>query len=199
MCEETGHYYSTVQSNVDDPSDQIYSKVDSNNNEIATKDKSIPSQVPEPHSPVEQLYAQVEKKMSTPQPEESSTLMDQLYAQVEKTKDSETKSPRLDDHSSSIDQLYAQVNKKKTNTYTPQLEEPSSSIDQLYAQVDKTKKKNKLESTTQLEEPSSSIEWLQISECDRGVATEGTSDMEVETSRGNTFILRDNEAYVTRK
>ncbi len=111
--------------------------------------KSISSQLPEPHSPVEQLYAQVEKKgkkkrtKSTPQPEEPSSPMDQLYAQVEKKKKTTEKSaPHLD---ASIDQLYAQVDKKKASKKlesTSQLEEPSSSIDQLYAQVDKTNKKN---------------------------------------------------------
>ncbi len=137
MCEETGQvHYSTVQSNMDDPSDQMYAQVDEKN-----KKKSIPSQVPEPHSPVEQLYAQVENKgkkkrtKSTPQPEEP---MDQLYAQVDKKKKITRKStPHLD---ASIDQLYAQVDKKKATKKlesTPQLEE------QLYAQVDKTNKKKK--------------------------------------------------------
>ncbi len=70
MCEETGQvHYSTVQSNVYDPSDQMYAQVDRKNMKNVTNKKSIPSQVPEPHSPAEQLYAQVEKKrtMSTPQ------------------------------------------------------------------------------------------------------------------------------------
>ncbi len=158
MCEETGQvHYSTVQSNVDDPSDLMYAQVNKNSEKKTTKKKSIPSQVPEPHSPVEQLYAQVEKKgkkkktKSTPQPEEP---MDQLYAQVGKKKKITKKStPHLD---ASIDQLYAQVDKKKASKKlesTPQLEEPSSSIDQLYAQVDKTNKKKarkKLESTSPL-------------------------------------------------
>ncbi len=112
-------HYSIVQSNVDDPSDQMYAQVDKKNKERGTKKKSIPSQVPEFNSPVEQLYAQEEKKKKI-------------------TKKS---TPHLD---VSIDQLYAQVDKKKATKKlesTPQLEEPSSSIDQLYAQVDKTNKK----------------------------------------------------------
>ncbi len=45
-------------------------------------------------------------------------------------------------------------------------------------------------------------EQLQITGGDRGVATEGASDpqyMEIETRRGNTFVLRGNEAYATWK
>ncbi len=45
-------------------------------------------------------------------------------------------------------------------------------------------------------------EQLQMSGGDRGVATRGASDhqyMEIETRRGNTFVLRDNEAYTTWK
>ncbi len=57
-----------------------------------TRRITISSQVPEPHSPVEQLYAQVEKKgkkkrtKSTPQLEEPPSSKDQVYAQVDKTK-----------------------------------------------------------------------------------------------------------------
>ncbi len=45
-------------------------------------------------------------------------------------------------------------------------------------------------------------EQLQISVDDRGVATGGASDhqyMEIETRRGNAFVLRDNESYATWK
>ncbi len=45
-------------------------------------------------------------------------------------------------------------------------------------------------------------EQLQICGGDRGVATEGVTDpqyMEIETRRGNTFVLRGNEAYATWK
>ncbi len=45
-------------------------------------------------------------------------------------------------------------------------------------------------------------EQLQISGDDRGVTTGRESDpqyMEIETRRGNTFVLRDNEAYATWK
>ncbi len=45
-------------------------------------------------------------------------------------------------------------------------------------------------------------EQLQISEDNRGVSIRGESDpqyMEIETRRGNTFVLRENEAYATWK
>ncbi len=41
MCEETGQvHYSTVQSNVDDPSDHMYAQVNKENKKKATKKKS---------------------------------------------------------------------------------------------------------------------------------------------------------------
>ncbi len=205
MCEETGQIHnSTVQSNMDDPSDQtnqfndeqnaepppaqllsfqvygekkiistatqeeappfafaVYTQVDKEKRNEGRINESAPTISPEPSFPVNEIYAQVDKKNKKKDkkksiPPQPCSPVDQLYAQVDKNEKKEKSTPQLEESSSSIDQMYAQVdktNKKKASKKlepAPQLEEPSSSIDQLYAQVDKTNKKKarkKLEST----------------------------------------------------
>jgi ribonucleotide reductase alpha subunit len=78
---------------------------------------------------------------------ESDTPVDQLYAQVDKKK-KDGNNKKKDDNGTytqrpeAVDQLYAQVDKKKKDgngAYT-QTPEAAVRVDQLYAQVDKKKK-----------------------------------------------------------
>ncbi len=135
----------------------VYSQVNKEKRNEGSNNEYTPSLNPEPSFPVDEMYAQVDKKNKKKAkkksiPPQPCSPVDQLYAQVDKK---EKCIPQLEEPSSSIDQMYAQVDKTKKKASmklesAPQLEEPSSSIDQLYAQVDKTNKKKarkKLEST----------------------------------------------------
>ncbi len=139
----------------------VYTQIDKKKKNEGRNNESTPSLNPEPSFPVDEIYAQVDKKNKKKAkkksiPPQPCSPVEQLYTQVDKNKKKEKSTPQLEEPSSSIDQMYAQVdktNKKKASKKlesAPQLEEPSSSIDQLYAQVDKTnmkKARKKLEST----------------------------------------------------
>ena len=98
---------------------------------------------------VDQLYAQVDKKKKKdgdtthPHPPEDDTPVDQLYASVDKKKkDGDTTHPHPPEDDTPVDQLYAQVDKKKKedgDTTHPHPPEDDTPMDQLYAQVDKKK------------------------------------------------------------
>ena len=159
------------------PDDQMYSQVDmvmmkTKKNKLAKTTSSAAYQSPdsEVETPVDQLYARVDKKKKEKGEGSGSseTAVDQLYAQVDKKKKGKKKAKEDEEPTSSpetaVDQLYAQVDKKKkgkkkakedeaptSSLQTPdaQVDEltssPETAVDQLYAQVDKKKKKKSKE------------------------------------------------------
>ena len=122
------------------PEDQLYA------NTKRVKEEEASSSL---QKPVDQVYAQVDKKKKAKEPTSSPQTPD---AQVDEAKEP-TSSPET-----AVDQQYAQVDKKKkakeptSSPQTPdaqvdEAKEPTSSpetaVDQLYAQVDKKKQKSK--------------------------------------------------------
>ena len=102
---------------------------------------------PHPPEAVDQLYAQMDKKRKDgdtthPHPPKADTPVDQLYAQVDKKerKDGDTTYPHPPEDDTLVDQLYAQVEKKDGDNTHPHPPEADTPADQLYAQVDKKKK-----------------------------------------------------------
>ena len=100
----------------------MYSQVDkmmmkTKKNKLASSAHQSPDS--EVETPVDQLYARVDKKNKEKGEDSSSpeTAVDQLYAQVDKKKKGKKKAKEDEEPTSSletaVDQLYAQVNKKK--------------------------------------------------------------------------------------
>ena len=126
------------------PDDQMYSQVDmvmmkTKKNKLAKTTSSAAHQSPdsEVETPVDQLYARVNKKKKENGEGSSSseTAVDQLYAQVDKKKKGKKKAKEDEEPTSSLQTPDAQVDELTSS--------PETAVDQLYAQVDKKKKKKK--------------------------------------------------------
>ena len=128
------------------PDDQMYSQVNmvmmkTKKNKLAKTTSSSAHQSPdsEVETPVDQLYARVDKKKKEKGEGSSSpeTAADQLYAQVDKKKKGKKKAKEDEEPTSSLQTPDAQVDELTSS--------PETAVDQLYAQVDKKKKKKSKE------------------------------------------------------
>ena len=129
------------------PDDQMYSQADmvmikTKISKLAKTTSSAAHQSPdsEVETPVDQLYARVDKKKKAEKEEVSSsseTAVDQLYAQVDKKKRGKKKAKEEEEPTSSPQTPDAQVDELTSS--------PETAVDQLYAQVDKKKKKKSKE------------------------------------------------------
>ena len=126
------------------PDDQMYSQVDmvmmkTKINKLAKTTSSAAHQSPdsEVETPIDQLYAQVDKKKKEKGGGSGSpeTAVDQLYAQVDRKKKAKNKAKEDEEPTSSLQTPDAQVDELTSS--------PETAVDQLYAQVDKKKKKSK--------------------------------------------------------
>ena len=116
------------------PDDQMYSQVDMVMMKTTAAHQSSDSEV---ETPVDQLYARVDKKKKEEEEVSSSskTAVDQLYAQVDKKKKGKKKAKEDEEPTSSPQTSDAQVDELTSSLETAE--------DQLYAQVDKKKQKSK--------------------------------------------------------
>ena len=81
---------------------------------------------------------------AAPPSTETETPVDQLYAQVDKKKKNKKAKVPTSSPETAVDQLYAQVDKKKKNKKAKEpTSSPETQVDQLYAQVNKKQQKSK--------------------------------------------------------